>query len=108
MSVITVGEIEKGLVLGEQRALDMKRQRHFFEIELPAKFGHRILAFDGRCAKRWGSLLGALHGDKDAERVLSLDAQIAATAQEHNLTICSRNTRGFYRLGITNVVNPFS
>ena len=50
LSVITLGEIVKGIGLAERRGIDMQGQREFFEHELLVRFGQRILAFDAASA----------------------------------------------------------
>lgn len=105
LSVLTLGEITKGIGLAEQRGLDMRLQRAFFE-ELPLRFSGRILAFDASAAATWGKLLGRLGGSRELERLLAIDAQIAAIAEIADLTVCSRDQRHFEQLGVV-VFNPF-
>ena len=54
----------------------------------------------------WGKLLQRLGGNREVERRLAVDAQIAAIAEVADLTVCSRNQRDFGQLGIS-VFNPF-
>jgi predicted nucleic acid-binding protein len=108
LSVITLGEIAKGIGLGEARGRDMRRQRDFLQRALPQRFGERILPFDVEAAMVWGRLLQGLRGNRGDERLLAIDAQIAATAEVASLTLCSRNVRDFARLGVNSVVNPFA
>ena len=108
LSVITLGEIAKGIALAEARGRDMGRQRAFLDNALPQRFGNRILSFDAAAAKAWGLLLQRLGGNRQDERLLAIDAQIAATAEIASLIVCSRNVRDFVRLGVTGVVNPFA
>jgi predicted nucleic acid-binding protein len=108
LSVITLGEIAKGIGLAESRGRDMSQQRDFLYRALPERFGERILTFDREAAIVWGRLLQALRGNRETERLLAIDAQIAATAQVATLTLCSRNVRDFGRLGIDDVVDPFA
>lgn len=107
LSVITLGEIAKGIGLAEARGRDVRRLREFFEQEVPARFGRRILAFDREAAMAWAGLMQQLRGNREDERRLALDAQIAAIAQVAELGVCSRNRRDFERLGVA-VVDPFS
>ncbi len=107
LSAITLGEIAKGIGLAEDRGRDMSRQRDFLSRVLPDIFGNRILPFDGRAAIEWGRILCRLSGNRAEERLLAIDAQIAATAEAASLTLCSRNIKDFERLGISNVFNPF-
>lgn len=108
VSVITLGELAKGIALAEARGRDMRRQRLFLDEALPARFGERLLVFDAAAAKAWARLLHRLRGNREEERVLAIDAQIAAAAEAASLTICTRNQRDFVRLGVTDLVNPFA
>jgi predicted nucleic acid-binding protein len=107
LSVITLGEIAKGIGLAEERGRDMRRQRDFLDRILPETFGNRILPFSTAAAVIWGRILQRLWGNRQQERLLAIDAQIAATAEAASLGLCSRNTRDFDRLGIREVFNPF-
>jgi len=107
ISVITLGEIVKGIGLAEARGRDMRRQREFLEQELPARFSGRILAFDSAAAWIWGRLMQQLRGNRDDERRLATDAQIASIAEAAGLTVCTRNRRDFAQLKIA-IFDPFS
>jgi predicted nucleic acid-binding protein len=107
LSVITLGEIVKGIGLAEERGRDMRRQRDFLGRELPTRFARRILPFDAPAALAWGRLMQQLRGNRDDERRLAIDAQIAAIAEVAELRICSRNRQDFERLGVA-VLDPFS
>ena len=108
LSVVTLGEIAKGIALGEARGRNMSSHRHFLERELPDRFAERILAFNAEAAIVWGQLMSGLGGNRDDERRLAIDGQIAATAKIASLDICSRNVRDFERFGIVSIVNPFT
>jgi toxin FitB len=108
LSVITLGEIAKGIGLAEARGRDMRLQRDFLHRALPERFGERILPFDTEAAIVWGRLLQGLQGNRQDERLLAIDAQIAATAQVASLILCSRNLRDFERLGVSDVIDPFA
>jgi toxin FitB len=107
LSVITLGEITKGIALAEDSGRDMRVQRNFLEHLLPERFAARMLPFDARAALLWGMMLKKLGGNREAERLLAVDAQIAATAEVAGLTICTRNMRDFARLGVAGTINPF-
>lgn len=108
LSVVTLGELAKGVALAEARGRNMAGQRNFLEHALPERFGERILSFDAKAAIVWGQLLHRLRGNRQEERLLAIDAQIAAIAEAASLTLCSRNVRDFERLGVTTIVNPFT
>jgi len=59
VSVLTLAEIEKGILRKEEgkRRRDLQR---WFEEDLPARFAGRILAFDARVASRWAHLTASL------------------------------------------------
>jgi predicted nucleic acid-binding protein len=107
LSVITLGEIEKGIGLAEQRGRSMVVQRDFLSRQLPERFGSRILPFDAAAAIVWGRLMRGLRGNREDERRLAIDAQIAAIAEIASLTLCSRNHRDFVQLGVGSVFDPF-
>ena len=106
LSVITLGEITKGIGLAEQRGIDMRMTRDFFERDLFGRFGQQVLAFDAAAAIAWGRILQRLRGNREAELRLAVDAQIAAIAETADLTVCSRNRRDFEQLGVA-VFDPF-
>lgn len=108
LSVITLGEIAKGIDLAEAHGRDMQRQRRFLEREMPDRFGQRIVAFDAEAAVAWGRLMARLRNNREEERRLAVDGQIAAIAEVASLDLCSRNVRDFERLGLTSVFNPFA
>ena len=100
LSVITVGEIAKGIVVRERtdplaavslgRGLDGIRNI----------YTDRVLPIDDAVATAWGHLM--------ARRSLPVpDGLIAATARVHNLTLVTRNVAGFADTGV-DVVNPWA
>ena len=99
LSVVTLGEIERGIVQQSTRdpafALDLAQ---WFEQTL-AWFADRILPVDVATARRWGRLSASI-GNQD------IDLLIAATALEHGLTVVTRNVRHFEPAGVR-VLNPF-
>jgi toxin FitB len=107
LSVITLGEIAKGIALAEDAGRDMRVQRIFLERLLPERFGQRILPFDAKAALIWGEMLKSLGGNREAERFLAVDAQIAATGKAAGLAICTRNVRDFTKLTSDGIINPF-
>lgn len=95
VSVITVGEIEKGIA----KIVDpVGRQNYAAYLErLVLRFDKRILPIDVRIARRWGKLYGVLQSEG---RVLPFwDSLIAATALEYDLTIITRNRRDYAETG---------
>jgi toxin FitB len=103
VSVLTLAEIEKGILRKEEgtRRRDLQR---WFEEDLPARFAGRILAFDARVASCWAHLTASL---LDQGRPLpTLDSQLAATALAHDPVLVTRNVKDYAGTGI-DVLNPW-
>lgn len=100
LSVVTVLEIEKGVLLAERKDRpEAASLRTWLERDLIPKFDGRILPIDIIVALR----CAALHvPDRRPDR----DALIAATALVHGLTVATRNTRDFEATGVK-LVNPW-
>ena len=100
ISVITVGEIAKGIA---QRARTDTVGAALLEAWLDALrtgYSDRILGIDQAIAVAWGRLM--------AQRTRPvLDAFIAATARVHNLTLVTRNVRDFADCGV-DLVDPWA
>lgn len=100
LSVITLGEIMRGIALKERSdpraaaALSewLRRLRH--------DHADRVLPIDDKVAVEWGRI-AALRPRGDA------DGLIAATARVHDLILVTRNVADFDDLGLT-VVDPWA
>lgn len=93
----TVGE----LVRGARKVREPERRERFerwIEQDLARQFEGRILPFDGGTAAIWGRLMG--DGDRAGLRPAAADAQIAAVAIQHGLTVVTRNVRDFMRFDV--------
>jgi predicted nucleic acid-binding protein len=99
LSVISIGEIERGIA--RQRTNDPGFAGALAEWldRVLTLYGERILPFDLRTARRWGTLSAALGND-------SADLMIAATALEHGLTVVTRSVSDFGPSGVA-VLDPF-
>jgi toxin FitB len=103
LSVLTMGEIRKGLAVlpqGKRRS----RLETWLEVELHARFSGRILSIDAAVADRWGLL--AASAKTKGNLLSTIDGLLAATAIHHNLTIVSRNVGDFRNTQVP-VVNPW-
>jgi len=103
LSVLTLGEILKGLAGRPQG----KRRTHletWLVIELRARFAGRILPIDVPVADRWGVL--AATAKREGKTLSTIDALLAATALQHNLTLVSRNVSDFADTRVQ-VLNPW-
>jgi len=98
LSVVTVGEIERGIARERQRNPGFADQLGAWLDNLVRLYGDRILPVDSSVARRWGHLTGERgHG--------SPDLLIAATALEHGLTVVTRDVRHFEPAGVA-VLDP--
>lgn len=91
LSVITIGEIEKGIA----KIIDPigKAKYEIYLENLVLRFDRRILPVSLKIGRRWGTLFGTLQ--KSGRVLPNWDSLIAATALEHDLTIITRNTDDF-------------
>ncbi len=99
LSVITIGEIERGIV--KQRKVDAERATRLdlWLRELRRDNADRILAVTEEVALAWGRIsAGRTRG--------SADTLIAATALVHDLILVTRNVTDFDDTGVT-VLNPW-
>jgi predicted nucleic acid-binding protein len=103
LSVLTVGEIRKGLAGLPQG----KRRTHletWLAVELQARFAGRIVPIDGAIADRWGLI--AAECKRKGKALSIIDGLLAATALHHNLTVVSRNAGDFTNTQVP-VLNPW-
>ena len=98
ISVVTVGEIERGITQQQQRNPTFARELALWLDRVLAWSSDRILSVDTATARRWGQLSATLGHD-------GADLLIAATALEHGLTVVTRNIRHFEPTGAP-VFNP--
>jgi hypothetical protein len=99
LSVLTVGELRRGVALIERRDPDGGAAIGAWLDSVVADYEDRILPITERIAERW-----ALITVPDPLPVV--DALLAATALEHDLVLATRNTEDVERSGVR-FVNPF-
>ena len=102
LSTITLAELRYGVA----RLPDGKRKSsllRFWETTRD-RFRGRIIAFDERAAEIYGDM--AAEAEKQGKRLNVADAQIAATARVHRMSVATRNSGDFEASGVT-VVNPW-
>lgn len=104
LSVLTLGEIHKGVVLLPRSARRTALEA-WLSKELPLRFSDRILSVDQEVADRWGHLSG-LAGARRVQ-VSVIDGLLAATAIQHNLTLVTRDTRDVAATGVS-LFNPWT
>jgi toxin FitB len=103
VSTVTIGELRRGI----ERLEDGTRKTRLREwlSSVCSRMPGRILSFNTATAHVWGQLKAKW--ELQGVIIPSLDSQIAATAQRHQLTVVTRNTADFSRSGVR-MLNPFS
>lgn len=105
LSVITVGEVRKGIDLLDDDDPKRATLQSWLDRDLRVRFAGRLLTFDDGVAERWGHLEAL--AKKQRRTLPTIDAQLAATALHHGLTLVSRNTGDIRATGVP-VFNPWS
>ena len=96
LSVITIGEIEKGIA---KLAFTARREQleKWLRDDVADRFHGRLLPVDTAIASRWGAITGA--SEAKGVPLPVIDSLIAATSLHHNLVIATRNTADLERCG---------
>ena len=99
VSVMTLGEIRKGIEL--LRSRDPAQAEVFADWlgELHSRFAERIVPIDAAVAEEWGRLNAAAPRN-------TVDSLIAASARVRGLTVVTRNTGDFEDCGVA-LINPW-
>ena len=98
LSVITLGEIKKGI----EKLSASKRKNtldSWFKEELLTRFHNRILLLDLPIFLTWGELTARL--EKSGTPLPAIDSLLAATALQTEFTLVTRNTGDFHLAGIS-------
>ena len=103
LSVITIGEIRKGIAKLPASKRRENLERWLFE-DLLVRFHDHILPLDGNVLLAWGQLTGELAAK--GINLPAIDSLIAATVLHYRYTLVTRNEADFQHTGIT-VVNPW-
>lgn len=103
LSVITVGEIAKGIekLPGSKRKEELL---NWLQEDLLVRFEGNIISLDIRVLIRWGELSAKLEGI--GITLPTMDSLIAATALTFNMAVVTRNESDFENTGIE-IVNPW-
>jgi toxin FitB len=99
LSVLTLGEIERGIVLLQRRDSERASVLRSWLDQTVRRFQERTLGVDAGISRRWGRL-AAEFGHAGA------DLLIAATALERGLTVVTRNIRHFEHTGVA-LLDPY-
>jgi len=103
LSVITVGEITKGI----EKLPKSKRKQElqtWLKEDLLIRFGGRIVSLDTDVLVEWGALAARL--ESSGRTMPAMDSLIAATALSHQFTLVTRNVDDFKGSGVE-IVNPW-
>ena len=103
LSVLTLGELEQGIIRSPnpQRA---ERLRRWVEEELLPRFHTRLLLVDAPIMKTWGRITG--QALQRGQPVGYVDSLLAATAITHDLILVTRNVRDVQAFPVQ-VLNPW-
>jgi predicted nucleic acid-binding protein len=102
LSVITIGEIRRGIRLQPSQKKAAALQSWLEEILLA--FDNRIIPLDLPVALKWGDYYASLQ--KQGHKPPVTDSLLAATALAHALTLATRNAPDFPGLDTVNPFNP--
>jgi hypothetical protein len=102
VSVITIGEILKGISL--LRESPKKRALATWVETLERDYADRLLPINLEICRLWGELTAT--AQKAGRVVPATDGLIAATALRHGLRVMTRNTADFEPTGVL-VINPW-
>ncbi len=103
LSVITIGEIAKGI----EKLPASKRKKElqaWLKENLLVRFDGKIIPLNTEILIRWGELAAKLEGT--GITLPAMDSLIAATVLTHNMTLITRNEGDFKNTGIE-IINPW-
>ena len=104
ISAISLGELAQGIALLE----DGRRKRGFTDWlnkELLPSFGARVITLDATVAQVWGNI--AARARRAGRSSATADAQIAACALAHGMTLVTCNVPHFHAFGVK-LLNPWT
>lgn len=104
LSVITIGEIKKGIELLPAASRRKQDLAVWLNNELLERFSGRIYPITVEVMLRWGSLYARL--EASGQTVSTLDSLMAATALSHHAVLVTRNEDHFRPTGVE-IVNPW-
>ena len=102
LSVITIGEIRKGLT--KLPGSKKKERLTVWLNTLLDEYKEQILPIDLMVAENWGTLQG--NAEIAGTPMSSIDSLLAATAYTYNLTLTTRNESDFVPSGVP-IINPW-
>ena len=103
LSIITIGEIEKGIYQLPQSKKRLRLETWLFD-ELAPSFQNRLLEIDRKLMTTWAKMTAELR-TKGMNRQ-SFDSLIEATALHNQLILVTRNVKNFQKSRAT-ILNPW-
>jgi toxin FitB len=103
ISVVTLAELRHGIERLPAGARRLRLDAWLTE-DLPNRFEARVLPIDAGTANAWGKVVA--RGQAASRPVGTMDAFIAATAEQHDLTLVTRNVADFEALNVR-LINPW-
>ncbi len=103
VSVLTLGEIEKGVVKLAKGARRTALDRWFDDLR--TRLADRIVPVDWLVAREWGRI--SARCEAAGQPLPVVDALLGATAVVHGYSVATRNTSDIARSGAT-IVDPWS
>ena len=104
LSVISLAELRHGV-----ERLEHGRRRAALDLwltdQLPARFDGRLLPIDEETADRWGRMVARARAA--GRPIGAMDAFLAATADQHQFTLVTRNLSDFEPAGVR-LFNPWA
>lgn len=103
LSVITIGEIQKGISKLPASAKRNQLQR-WLDNDLMTRFETRIVPVDRKVARMWGKILAQT--EKKGRQIPAIDGLIAATGLAYDMIVVTRNVSDMQVDGLS-VINPW-
>ena len=105
LSVITIGEIQKGVSKLPKDRRKKPKLQNWLTNELRERFRDRILEITLETALVWGQILGTC--EKNGVTLPAIDSLIASQGIFHKMTIVTRNISDMEPSGVS-LFNPWS
>lgn len=101
---LSIGEIRKGINLQVDSASRAKLEA-WLASDVRTRFEDRILAVDDSVAERWGLMTAKARSERKRQLPV-IDGLLAATAQQYNLILVTRNVDDVEPTGIP-ILDPW-
>jgi predicted nucleic acid-binding protein len=103
LSVITIGEIQKGITKLPASAKKHQLQ-NWLDNDLALRFENRIVPIDQKVARMWGQILA--QAEEKGRQIPAIDGLIAATGLVYDMTVVTRNVSDMQVNGLS-LFNPW-